>query len=304
MPIIYDPPGYDGGTLTDLVDEVTSYLQGFTAALPQVTSLSADLTSIATTVEVENIDVVQQGILEIGDELVYVARTDPVAGTVTLLPKGRGWSGTPATSHEAGETVTWAPAFPRSVVARTINQQLRALWPGLFAVGYEQLTITEQKFGWEIPSEADVLLDVRWKDFDGEWRRAHQWEVERSVPVADFPSEVLLNIAGVPVGMDVQILYGTKPQELASSGSTFSSAGLPLEARDLLLWGTLARLLPATDVSRLSVVAAPADGLEQSRPQGAGISIAKEFQKLYTDRLAELQMDLKKKYPSRIHWTR
>jgi hypothetical protein len=286
---------------SDLVDEVLDTLTGFTAATEQVTFLTADMGADASTFTVDDSTLLSKGLVEVGDELLRVIKVDP-SGTITCLPNGRGWRST-AEQHPSGTTVTMAPAYPRASVARELNNQTAALYPDLFLTAADEFTLTDPCRGISAPAVADVLLDVRYRDWTGNWSRAHTWEVERQANLDDFSTGVRLHVAGIPTGSTVRVVFGQKPVPFAGATATWP-AGLALEVKDLLVWGALARLLPATDVARLQVTHAPADSIGQERPVGAGSELAKTYAKQYADRLARLRLDLQQKYPARIHWTR
>lgn len=304
MPIIYDPPGVYGGTesLNGLVEEILSVLQGFTADSDMVTSLTADITADATTFVVDDASGLSSGVVEIGDELVWVRSVDTTSGTVQTLPSGRGWRGTQAVAHSAGELVSISPTVPRSAIVREINNTIRAIYPSLFAVTTTQFTYNDNtKLAWDIPAEAEAVLDVRWRNQYGNWETAKTWSVVNSLNLTDHTTGTALRLQGVPVGYDVQVVYGRKPSVLTSVTQDWTDCGLTDGAKDLLVLGAITRLLPALDVSRLSVVYAAADELDQPRPLGSALSIAKQYRQDYLTRLAEERDVLNRRYPARWH---
>lgn len=304
MPITYDPPGVYGGTetLAVLVEEILSNLQGFTANSDMVTSLTADITAEDTTLVLDDPSGVSAGILEIGEELVWVRSVDETSGTVQTLPSGRGWRGTQAVAHAAGELVSVAPAVPRGAIIREINNTLRAVYPNLFAVATSEFSYNDStKLAWDIPAEAVCVLDVRWRDQYSNWRTVPVWGVENSLNTTDHTTGTALRLGGVPVGYDVQVVYGKKPVVLTSLTQEWTECGLDGGSKDLLVLGTIARLLPALDVSRLSVTHAAADELDQPRPLGSAVSIAKQYRQDYLARLAEERDALNRRYPARWH---
>jgi len=306
-PGVPDPglPSSDGTTRNDIVEEVLSDLQGFTAAPDQVTSLTADIAAAATSLTVADTAGVSSGILEIGNELVWVTGFDAQSGNVTLLPKGRGWRGTKAVPHTAGETVVVSPNVPRSVVIREVNNQVRALYPSLF--GIKTFTFNHDdplQNAWPLPADAEAVFDVRFKDVLGNWERVRHWEVEFSTDTALATSGVALRVGGVPIGYPVQVVYGARPTPMTDDNSLFAATGLQSGAKDLLVLGALARIIPMLDVSRLAVQHAAADELATPRPLGSASALADKFTKTYTQRLNEERRILSDRYPARVHWTR
>lgn len=304
MPITYDPPGVYGGTetLSGLVEEVLSVLQGYTADSDQVTSLTSAITADATTIVVDDASGLSAGIVEIGDELVWVRSVDDASSTAQTLPTGRGWRGTQATAHDAGTLVTVSPAVPRSAIIREINNVIRSIYPSVYAVATTEFTYTNStQVAWNIPADAEAVLDVRWRDPYANWQPVTRWSVEHSLNTTDHATGTALRLAGVPTGYAVQVVYGKKPSVLTTLTQEWTDCGLGGGSKDLLVLGAIARLLPALDVSRLSVTHAAADELDQPRPLGSAISVAKQYRQDYLARLAEERDVLNRRYPARWH---
>jgi hypothetical protein len=267
-----------------------------------VTSLNADISDTDTTIVVDDASGLSAGIIEIGEELVWVRSVDETSNTVQTLPNGRGWRGTQASAHVAGEMIAVAPAVPRSAVIREINNTLRAIYPSLFAVTTTEFTYDDMtRLAWDIPAEAVNVLDVRRRDQYGNWLTVPEWSVEHSLNTTDHPTGSALRLRGVQFGYDVQVVYGKKPVVLTSLTQEWTECGLDGGSKDLIILGTIARLLPALDVSRLQVTHAAADELDQPRPLGSAMSIAKQYRQDYLARLAEERDSLNRKYPARWH---
>lgn len=289
-------------TVANLIEEVLSNLQGFSAESDQITSLAAAMASDDLTVQVTDPTEISRGLIEIGDELLWVQSADPVTGTATLLPHGRGWRGTAALSHEAGQTVVISPNFPRSVIMRELCNQIRGLYPNLFAVSTLQFDYTDPlKTAYEIPDEAEAILDVRTQDHLGNWQRVRRWEVERGT---DTPSGNSLRIGDALLGYPVRVVYGAKPVVPESTNDALAATGLPASCKDVIVLGAMVRLIPMLDVARLTTQAVPADELDTARPLGSALAIAKDLRATYEQRLAQERRVLTDRYPARIHWTR
>jgi len=307
MPIAIVTPAVSGlgDDLGSLIDEILSNLQGYTASPDQVTFLSQDVTADALTFKVDDSAGVSSGLMEIGNELIWATGFDEASANVTVLPRGRGWRGTHAAPHLAGDTVVLSPAVPRSVVTREINNQLNSLYPSLFAVGTYEFTHDDPlKIAWSVPVGVEIVLDVRYQDFLGNWQRVKAWELEYSSDAAVSTTGVSVRISNVPIGFKVQIVYGTRPPVFSDETSSLSSAGLSPGVKDLLVFGCMARIMPMLDVARLSVQHVAADELATPRPLGSASALADKFWKQYQQRLAEERRILNDRYPARIHWTR
>lgn len=293
-------------TFGGIVEELLSDVRGFTAASDVVTSLAADMTSSDTTGQVADLSVVSTGVIEVGDELMWVRAIDSQSGTFTLLPKGRGWSGTTAAAHLKDDTVTISPAFPRSRLKTAVNDAIQELWPVIFPLTTTEFTWNNTiKVGWEVPAEAEQIMAVRYRDYLGNWQKIRAWELERSADVTDFPSGVALRITQtLPPGCKVQVVYGKKPAALVNETDAFTVTGFEDRISDLVILNVKARLLPMLDVHRLQVTHVPADELDQPRPIGSADAIAKSFRQQYQLRLQQEQRVLNKRYPAPVHITR
>ena len=292
-------------TFDDIIDEILGSLQGYTAAPDQVTALTNDITDSATSLVVDEATYVSRGMIEIGDELMYVQSVNSTTNTLTLLPRGRGYRRTTAAAHSAGDTVVISPAVPRSAVAMEMNNQIRALYPNLFGIGTTEFSFDDViQQGWEIPAEAVAILDVRYKDPLNNWQRVRAWEVEYSANETDFPSGAMLQFGGVPYGRTVRVVYAKRPAAFTDSTTAFSTTGLSDSCKDVVTLGTLIRLLPNMDISRLSVQQAEAAAIAATRQLDAGTAISRDLQRRYAIRLGEERKALNMQYPARIHFGR
>lgn len=293
-------------TFGGIVEEILSDVRGFTAASDVVTSLAADLTDTAIDGQVADLSVVSAGVIEVGDELMWVRAVDATSGTFSLLPKGRGWSGTTAVAHLSGDTVTVSPAFPRSRIKTAVNDAIQELWPTIFPLTTHQFVWNNTiKIGWEVPADAEFIMAVRYRDYLGNWQRIKAWELERSLDPDDFASGRALRITqNLPAGVTVEVVYGKQPAALVTESDAFTLTGFEDRISDLVILSVLARLLPMLDVNRLQVTHVPADELDQPRPLGSADAIAKSFRSQYQARLQQEQRVLNKRYPAPVHITR
>lgn len=294
-------------TFASLTDEVLSNIQGFTASPDQMTYLVASMTSSDTSILVNDATNVSRGMIEIGGELIWVQSVDTSSNTLTTLPNGRGWRGTTAAAHSDNDTVVISPTIPTSVVKREINNEIAALYPNVFGVGTTEFTYDSViKDAWELPADAEAILDVRWKDFLNNWQRIRGWEIEHSSDTTTFATGISLRISSlIPISRTVQVVYIKKPVALVNDADVFETVtGLSTGAKDLVVMGSMIRILPMLDVARLGVQYAPAEELAQPRPLGSALQIAKELRNTYQQRLLQERTILAKRYPARVHLTR
>jgi len=272
-----------------------------------VASLTKDISPTDTVVMLDDVSNISRGIIEIGDELVWVQKIDVSTGTLTLLPKGRGWRGSAATGHTAGDTVTASPVLPRMIARRELANQVNALYPDLFAVKETTFTADNPNAtDWPLPDDAESVLDVRYKDTWGNWQRVKQWEVEFSMDTTDFPTGAAVRVTDLPFACTVQVLYGSKPAAPppGADATSLVEMGLTKGGKDILVNGALARLLPMMDVARLSVTSVSSDEMDQPNPLGSAVQIANHFRDERDKALLREQAALRKRFPARVHRTR
>tara|TARA_A100001011_G_scaffold282559_1_gene292702 strand:+ start:282 stop:1271 length:990 start_codon:yes stop_codon:yes gene_type:complete len=116
------------------MDDIVSYTTLSTGINDSVTSVvfNGDLLSV------EEEDALDAGsIIEIGQELLICTDLNAVTNTVTVTRAARG---TTASAHSAGDIIKIAPPFPRRNVFDAVCDQIKNLYPTLFAVEVKSIT--------------------------------------------------------------------------------------------------------------------------------------------------------------------
>ncbi len=141
-------------TLGQLVDKVMSNIQSGSAQLETATWINqaAGITANATSFVVNETNQMGRGLIEIGDELIYLDKVDNLTKTVTVTPWGRGFRGTTAASAANNAKVIVAPIYPRSLVKQTINDTIQASYPELFAVGTHTFSFNSAVTTYSLPA--------------------------------------------------------------------------------------------------------------------------------------------------------
>ena len=84
-------------TLNEMIDEVLINLSGYTYQQDRSTYLTAAVTTLTspssspTILSLGSTDSVGKGVIEVGEELMWVDSFDRVANTATIAPYGRGF---------------------------------------------------------------------------------------------------------------------------------------------------------------------------------------------------------------------
>jgi hypothetical protein len=95
-----------------MIDEVLINLSGYTYQQDRSTYLTAAVTTLTspssspTILSLGSTDSVGKGIIEVGEELMWIDSFDRVANTATIAPYGRGYLGTTASTAAVDTKVT------------------------------------------------------------------------------------------------------------------------------------------------------------------------------------------------------
>lgn len=294
-------------TYANLVDEVLLNLSGYTLRQDRTTHLTGNITTASTTLNLASVSNIGKGLVEIDEELLWIDSYDRISSTATIPPYGRGYNGTTAASHTANTKVTIAPTFPRATVKKAINDTIDAVFPKLFGVGTYTFPLQATKTLYQIPAEAETVLDVKWSTVgpSNEWLPVKSW---RQDPMANTTAFTTGNSVGVydaiTPGRTVQVFYTKKPSLLSSASDDFSTTGLPSSCKDVIMYGAAYRLASFIDPGRLTYTSAEADNADTKIQYGSGASTARFLLALFQQRLTEESEKLRDVYPIRIHYTR
>ena len=295
-------------TFDQLTDSTIMYLHGYTTVQDQSTHLTESVDSSVTVMKVADATALSRGVMEIGDELIWVDTVDSVSLNMQIPPYGRGFRGTTTASHTAGERVVSAPMFPRSVVKQALNDSIRAVFPSLFAVGTATVSFSPAISTYALPAGALDVLQVSWQAVgpSKEWMPVRRWRVDKHADTDAFASGVTVSLYdSIVPGRDVRIVYTKQPTEMSAGSDDFTGvSGLPASVEDLVRLGAAYRMVPFLDAAHLSGMSAEADFSANMRPATASAQIGRYLLQMYQVRLAEETQRLQSLYPNRSHYGR
>jgi hypothetical protein len=288
-------------TFDSIIDECALSLTGQGANNDIVVSLVGNITSGSTTIVVDDDSILSRGIIEIDDELIYVSSVD--GATATVPAWGRGYRQSTAAAHTSGAAVRVNPQWPRSVIAREVNNTVRSLYPTLYAPKTTEITMDSIEWQYEMPADSERILAVDWKWTTTQWISARSFELLSSTNTTDFTTGKAIALGEpIPSGATVRVTYAARPTVMSTGAGVFSTVtGLPASCKDVVVLGTCARLLPWVDTARASVEAAEAMAMAGNRATGVSVQIASAMQKRYEARLAEEKRALSITYRPRVH---
>ena len=305
-------------TLTDMINEVSMNLSGYTLQQDRATHITANVAATASTIaapitlSLASTDSVGKGIVEIDEELFYVDNYDRVGNTATIAPYGRAYIGTTLAAHTAGVKVTIAPTFPRFTIKRAINDTINAIGASIFAAKTTTITSNAAVAAFRLPTTGTTLniskiLSIAYQTLGAskEWTPIRSYRFDGNANSTAFTSGQTVSIYDyIPSGRTIQIVYATDPTAFTDNTETFTTqTGLPESCKDIIILGATYRLLSNLDPARASMVSPQADETDSKRPYGSSQSLTKQVYALFNQRLNEEIKNQQDKYPIRVHYS-
>jgi len=291
-----------------MVDQTLMHLHGYTTIQDVATSLSADLSASATTLQISDTTAISRGVIEIGDELLWVDSVNTSTGAITIAPYGRGYRGTEAIAHLTGDRVVSSPLFPRKIVSDSINDAIRSVYPELFAVGETTINYQPSINTYSLPAGALDIIQISWQTTgpSKEWLPVRRMRVDKHAATSVFDTGVSFSIYDhIVPGRPMRIVYTKEPNALVNPSDEFTTTtGLPRSCEDLIRLGASYRLVPFFDSPHLSGSSAEADFSSQQRGVGSSAQLSRYLLQMYQLRLAEEVRGLQHVYPNRSYYTR
>ena len=311
-------------TLTDMINEVSMNLSGYTLTQDRSTYIKTAVTAVAsssaspTTLSLGSTDNVGKGIVEIDEELLWIDTYDRVGNTATVAPYGRAYLGTTLAAHAVDAKVTISPTFPRFTIKRAINDSINAIGSSIFAASTTTITSNAAVAAFRLPTTVTLdttadslkirnILAVAYQSIGAskEWIPIRTWRFDSNANTTAFTSGQTISIYdAIPSGRTIQIVYAKDPEVFTTNAQEFpTQTGLPESCKDVVILGATYRLLSNLDPARAGMVSPQADEVDNKRPYGSSQSLTKQVYALYSQRLAEEVRSQQDKYPIRVHYS-
>jgi hypothetical protein len=301
-------------TFEDIIQEVYLNMEGFSGDQDIYGTLSANLTNSATTFTVLGATFPDgsgftAGVIEVGEELIYVQQFDRTTGTFTGAL--RGWRGTTAVAHSAGTLVRNNPKFARLTVRRAVNDTVTNLHPRVPAIKTYEFTYSGGRVRYDIPADVARVMRVTFSAPGASkvWEPVNRWNFDAAAAASDSTTQRSIEIYDALPGRKVQILYQGEPSKFDLLTDTITDIGLYDWARDLVVLGTCYRLASFVDAGRISGTSVEQNAMAAAGALGgsgltAGQNLSKYFFALYQTRLLEAEQRIQALYPAVRHYTR
>lgn len=281
-------------TFDQVVNDCLQNLQGFGLAQPRAAFLTADIDADDLQISVGNAEDFEQGVAEIGTEIVFIDSVDYASKILTVAPDGRGWYGSTPAAHLTNVRITMAPTWPKVQIAEAVNDAITATYPDLFAIDSASFTYDYSITTYELPADCERVLRVTSDTFSSSQEQIQftRYGFNPQAPVATFATgkSITLESFGWP-GRAVTVVYLKAPTEI-TFGDPFTDSGLAETAKKVVKYAALSALTAGMDLSRLPVDTATADEYDPSR---SGIGTAGRVSaQLYQRYLIELEVEKKR----------
>ncbi len=304
-----------------MIDETLINLSGYTYLQDRSTYLTSAVTTLTspssspTVLSLGSTDSVGKGIIEVGEELMWVDSFDRVANTATIAPYGRGYLGTTASTAAVDTKVTISPIFPRYVIKRAINDTIRAMGTQLLIVDQTTFTYNSAITTYELsdgsgnPLNIENILTMSWQDIgpSKEWINVRRYTFDPKAESGTWGANAQTVTIGdyITSGRTVKVNYVKQPSAFTASNQVFTTqTGYPETARDVVILGTAYRLLTYLDPARASQISPQADEIDAKRPFGSANTAVRQIFSLYQQRLREEIQAFQGQYPTRVHYSR
>lgn len=303
-------------TLAEMIDEVSINLSGYTYQQDRSTYLTSAVTTLTspssspTILSLGSTENVGKGVIEVGEELMWVNSFDRIANTATIAPYGRGYLGTTANTHAVDTKVTVSPIFPRHSIKKAINDTIRA-------IGTQLMVVKQTTFTWNAAVNTynlgalniESILTVMWQDTgpSQEWIRVGRYDFDPLAESATWGSgsQTLTIYEPITPGRTVKVMYVTQPTAFTANDQQLTAqTGYPETVKDVLILGAAYRLLTYLDPARASQISPQADEIDAKRPFGSASTAVRQVYALFQQRLKEEVSAFQGQYPPRIRFNR
>tara|TARA_B100001093_G_scaffold404425_1_gene392555 strand:- start:113 stop:1006 length:894 start_codon:yes stop_codon:yes gene_type:complete len=295
-------------TFLEITEETLAEVSSYVRNQESLTVLLQSVSDTDLTFTVDDATALSRGIAEIGDELIYIKSVNKTAGTVEIMPGGRGFRGSTAIAHSVNAFIRNNPTFPRTQIKRAINDTIQGI--DLVAIGSHTFTFDGVTYAYPLPTDFEEITGV---SFDAVgptdvWHLLKRYRVDRNFRVDGAPSTVrsaIVLLEAPMAGRDVRVQYTKYPSPLANNSDNFAStSGLPQSTEDVIRLGAMWRLVSTIDPGKVTAVSPSADAMDAPFEVGQSSSVARYLYQLFGVRLSEEKAKQQKNYLSIIQYAR
>ena len=291
-------------TVAQLIDQCSGMLHSYTGTIEATTFLTQSIDASDTAIPVQHPTRLLQGIIEVGEELMFVS--DVGDASATLFPTGRGYQNTTAVAHSINSMVTNDPLIPRARIFDEMKAVIRQC-SELFVVKTTTLTNSPVVNTYGIPADCRRILKIQYQAVGPteEWPSVYQWTQDWNADTVSFPTgkSVTIDSPMFP-GASIQVTYAADLPVPTSVTDDLDTIGIPPEMHDMLRYGTCWRTVQMLAPSRLNLRSVESQTLANGVTPDSVVKVAQLFFGDFQLRREEEGKRLKLMYPPRKHSVR
>ena len=267
-------------------------------------------------------------IIEVNRELMFSKSLNAVTNEITVE---RGVRGTTATTHDANDIIKISPAFTRQAVYDAVSDQIKNLYPTLFAVETIELTAStgykllgtygtnvdtynyliaplkaiSQYTDWQSGSDQTGLkyngVAIEMIDLPNPFVWTDDTQTERTKTYTSGPNVVhAVQFVGISAGHTVFVTFKKKFVAPTSETTTLASIGLENEYEPIVMAGVAAQMLVGKDIKNVDARYITEQMAAQNYPVGSSNSISSSLLRYQQLLIQQARSNLRSKYPEPV----
>ena len=306
------------------MDDLVSYTTLSTGVNDSVTDIVFD----GDMLSIEEEDALDKGtIIEINQELMICTDLNAVTNTITVK---RGMKGTSAAAHTAGDLIKLSPPFPRKNVFDAVCDQIKNLFPTLFAVETQSITTGTGYTllgSYNAPGTHNYIMSIlgaisQYTDFSAgsdttgvnfspvtsslielpnPFTYTDSDGVSRTITYTTGPSVVhAIQFAGIASGHTAHVTFKKKFIEPTSESDTLSTIGLEDEYVPIIMAGVAAQMLAGRDIPSATTDYISQQLAVSNFPVGSANSVRNSLLQYQQLLMNQARKYLRAKYPEAV----
>ena len=306
------------------MDDLVSYTTLSTGVNDSVTDIVFD----GDMLSIEEEDALDKGtIIEINQELMICTDLNAVTNTITVK---RGMKGTSAAAHTAGDLIKLSPPFPRKNVFDAVCDQIKNLFPTLFAVETQSITTGTGYTllgSYDAPGTHNYIMSIlgaisQYTDFSAgsdttgvnfspvtsslielpnPFTYTDSDGVSRTITYTTGPSVVhAIQFAGIAPGHTAHVTFKKKFIEPTSESDTLSTIGLEDEYVPIIMAGGSAKMLAGRDIPSATTDYISQQLAVSNFPVGSANSVRNSLLQYQQLLMNQARKYLRAKYPEAV----
>ena len=267
-------------------------------------------------------------IIEINQELMFSKSLNSVTNEITVQ---RGARGTTAAAHLAGDVIKITPAFTRKAVFDAVSDQIKNLYPTLFATETLELTAStgykllgtygsdgdsynyfvaplkaiSQYTDWQSGSDQTGLkyngVAIEMIDLPNPFVWTDDTSTERTKTYTSGPDVVhAVQFVGISAGHTVYVTFKKKFIAPTDENTTLASVGLETEYEPIIMAGVAAQMLVGKDIKNVDARYITEQMAAQNYPVGSSNTISSSLLRYQQLLIQQARSNLRSKYPEPV----